>query len=141
MQALRNPLNAVQQGVYARLKGDMADVSVWDFIPPDSPYPYVVIGEAVLDMEPTKDGGLWIVRCPFFVWTKNEGMRDLNTLSGSVFGSLTREKLDLEADSFSNYFVSLETVGGMRTSKLTDGTNFFQQATLNLLWKVQDMRI
>lgn len=65
----RSALHAVQQAFYARLTAEL-EVPVYDWVPEDAPYPYVVIGEATEMSDNNHASFGRDVTMTLHVWTK-----------------------------------------------------------------------
>lgn len=68
----RTALRAVQRAFYARLT-EALDVPVYDFVTEDTPYPYVVIGEATEVDDNTHDSFGRTLTQTLHVWTRGHG--------------------------------------------------------------------
>lgn len=68
----RTALRAVQRAFYARLSGTL-DVDVYDWVPEDVPYPYVVIGEATEMADNNHDSFGRELTITLHVWTRGHG--------------------------------------------------------------------
>lgn len=73
------PLSPIQQAVYDRLRGDatlmdlLAGDGIYDHVPEDAPYPYVVIGEATTVPANRHRGFGRSTVEHLHVWTKSRG--------------------------------------------------------------------
>lgn len=134
---MRFPANAIQQAVYARLRVDVPGMECFDVVPPEKRPPFCVLGDFNCNSELTKTDELLSVVATIFVWTREEGMKQLELLVSGVIGSLNRAYLDMAADGWRNY---QRRLGSVVTAKFVDGTNSYQQAAINYAWKVQDLR-
>ena len=72
-----SPMLAVQQALYVKLTGDAALTAlitgVYDFVPEDVAFPYLVIGEAIETPDNSHDRYGWQTVVTLHVWTRSRG--------------------------------------------------------------------
>lgn len=134
---MRLPLSIVKRAVYGRLHTDMPDTPFYEAVPPDADPPFGIIADFRLETVPTKADELLAVSGSVYLWTRSEGMDQVEQLATSVKKSLDRADLDLSADGFKNFYHRCTSI--LEPPSLSDGTNFYQQITLNYTWKIQDL--
>lgn len=135
---MRIPISLVKRSVYARLHGDIPEVPFFEVVTPEVDPPFGVISDFKLDTDLCKDGELLAIQGSVYLWTRAEGMDQVEKIASDVLKSLGRADLDLSADAFRNYRKRLLNV--LEPPSLTDGTNFYQQLTINYAWWIQDLQ-
>lgn len=80
----------LQQAIYSVLSGALSQ-SVYDHVPHDSSFPYVVIGEttAVDDSNKTKDGQEHTVT--IHVWSQYRGRKEVKEIMGLIYSALHKQ--------------------------------------------------
>ncbi|GGR37979.1 hypothetical protein GCM10010497_46090 [Streptomyces cinereoruber] len=90
----------IQKAVYARLTGDpqLADLlagGVHDYTPEDTPYPFVVVGEAI-DTPDNRHGGYgWQTVLTLHTWTRAEGNGQAFAIGARLTALLDHQPLTL----------------------------------------------
>lgn len=109
----RTALLAVQRAFYSRLSKDL-DVSVYDWVPEDAPYPYVVIGEATELADNTHDSFGRTLTLTLHVWTKGHGgFGPALEIVDNIQRSLDH-RLDMELEGFRLVTLRLDQTLTMR---------------------------
>jgi hypothetical protein len=106
----------VQAAVYTRLTGDttlmaMLGSGVLDFVPEDTPYPYVVIGEATETPDNRQGGFGRQTVVTLHVWTQAEGHAQGLRIAGRVTELLDHQPLKIaELDHIATRFEFSQTL-------------------------------
>ena len=86
----------VQKAVYTRLKHFLTDVSVYDAVPDNEKFPYVVIGdESGTDWSEKTGAGLDLT-ITVQVFSRAHGYREAKEIADRVAQALTKSPLDVE---------------------------------------------
>jgi hypothetical protein len=84
------PTNALQAASYARIRSELADVSVYDEVPEDAAYPYIRLGGfGAVGGAGTKRQAASSVRGVFHVLSSYKGDREANSIMDRILVALT----------------------------------------------------
>lgn len=108
---IRLPFTAVQAGLYARLHADIPALGI--FTMPDTVNP--VFPFMILSGFSASDAGqatpmAWTVTADLDIYSQQGGNSEINTLCGSVLGSLSRGAMDLSSYQFQHNETFLDSV-------------------------------
>lgn len=79
----------LQEAVYLRLKQALPDVTIYDAVPDDEVFPYVVLGdETATDWSGKADAGLDVAQL-IQVFSRADGFREAKEIGERVAGALT----------------------------------------------------
>jgi len=97
---IRLPQLPLQKAVFDRLVAQLAPTPVYDDVPEESAFPYVVIGEDTGSDWFSSTWGGREVTLTIHVWSQYRGMKELKTIMEKVVRNLTNWTPDLSADNF-----------------------------------------
>lgn len=125
----------LQQAIYSALTGNaplMALVTgVYDHVPQDTPYPYMVLGDPLVqDVSNMKDSQL-AVSIPLTIWSREGGRKETGALSEMVHALLHEAMLTLTGQTL----ISLR-VSRMNTDRMNDGITYRAQMDCDALVRV-----
>ena len=114
----RTPLLEIQGAVFQRLSAQL-DTPVYDYVPENVPYPFVVIGEATEIPDNTLDNFGRETTLALHVWTKGrQGFVDALAISNEI-----QEALDHQRDlSLTNHRIVVIKLDQVLTMKDPDPT-------------------
>jgi hypothetical protein len=85
--------NEMQKAIYTRLTAALgASPVVYDYVPQDAAYPYVVIGADTSIPWDTKTNDGQEFTCTIHAWTKNSGRRPLKTIMQNIYAALHHQE-------------------------------------------------
>jgi hypothetical protein len=98
---IRLPSNAIQKAVVTRLKADVANVTVGEFIAEDSTMPFVVVPSPYVRNQSTKTMNRFAATMAIDVFSSYEGAKEVVEVSDQICQVLTSAfSLDLSAEHF-----------------------------------------
>jgi len=105
----------VQDAVLAALKADAALMAliggVFDWVPEDQPYPYIVIGEAIETPDNSHDSHGSNLVITLHVWSKYRGYAQALTIAARVRALLEHRPLTVAGHRHvATYYVSQQTI-------------------------------
>lgn len=93
------PMLPVQSAVYARLKGDTTLMGlirgVYDYVPEDAAYPFVVIGEAIETPDNRHGGYGRETVITLHAWSRYQGYAQVLRIGARVTALLDHQPLDM----------------------------------------------
>jgi hypothetical protein len=92
--------NEIQKTVYSRLTSQLTPVPIYDFVPQDSAYPFVVIGRVSSEQwgTTTKDGQQFTVQIHAF--DKAAGKKSVQTILQNIYAALHQQESNLIMTGF-----------------------------------------
>jgi hypothetical protein len=93
---------ALQQAVFATLSADSAVHSlagIFDAVPRNAAFPYIVVGEAAETPQNSADGDLSEHTLQIHIWSRGGGHREIKQLSQAVREALDGASLNLNGHS------------------------------------------
>ena len=88
-----SPALALNRAVYTALNGSLANVGIYDAVPPKAPLPYVTYGDNQIMGDEDRGGDFWRASVEVRVYAK--GSTEAATITNQVFAVLHRD-LDLD---------------------------------------------
>lgn len=86
----------VQKAIYARLKHELSDVSIYDAVPEDERFPYVVLGDESSNDWSDKIGAGLDLATTIQVFSRADGYREAKEIADRVVQALTKASLAVE---------------------------------------------
>lgn len=86
----------VQKAAYSRLKHELADVSIYDAVPEDERFPYVVLGDESSNDWSDKIGAGLDLSMTIQVFSRADGYREAKEIADRVVQALTIAPLAVE---------------------------------------------
>lgn len=86
---------ALHKAVFDKLTADLA-TPVYDHVPPNASFPYVVIGEDTHVPFDTDDSLGSESTITIHVWSRYRGKKEAKQIQGEVYDALTRQELTVE---------------------------------------------
>lgn len=108
-----SPLLAIQTALYELLSAELS-VPVFDFVPEDQPYPYVMIGECTETPDNAHDRFGSDTTHTIHIWTEFEGWSQGLGIEAEIRRTLDHRKEALEVDGFWVVEVKRTTIQTMR---------------------------
>lgn len=98
---MASPANALQAGIYTRLTAQLTPTPVYDHVPQNSTYPYVVIGEDTAVDWSTKNANGWETTLTIHVWDRPKaGRKSVKTLQSNIYDALHRQESNVTVTGF-----------------------------------------
>ncbi len=94
-----DPADALQAGLYELLSQDTdlaALADVYDYVPEDTPMPYVVIGEMTSADDSAHGSPGKQTQATVHTWTRSRGFQQANTIGGQIVALLAGQQADLD---------------------------------------------
>lgn len=85
----------IQQAVFDRLASD-SSLTVYDHVPEDAAFPYVVIGEDTHVPFDTDDSLGAESTVTIHVWSRYRGKKEAKDMQGTIYDALTRQELTID---------------------------------------------
>lgn len=85
----------IQQAVFDRLASD-SSLTVYDHVPEDAAFPYVVIGEDTHVPFDTDDSLGAESTVTIHVWSRYRGKKEAKEIQGIIYDALTRQELTID---------------------------------------------
>jgi len=82
----------IQQAIYDALKV-ATDVPVFDHVPQDTPYPYIVVGDDTSTPFDTDDSQGTEATCTIHAWSQYRGRKEAKALNQVIYDTLHRQTL------------------------------------------------
>ena len=99
---MTHPANALQAAIYTRLTSQLDPTPVYDHVPQNSSYPYVVIGADTLLDDSTKDSPRWNATLTVHAWDRPKaGRKSVKTIIGQIYDALNRQEGNVSLTGFS----------------------------------------
>lgn len=93
-----DPLQELTRAVYARLTGILT-VPVLDYVPEDTPYPYVTIGETQMVTDDTHNTYGTECLMTLHVWTRSEGWSQARGIAAQMRAALDNQHTNIETSA------------------------------------------
>lgn len=95
-------VNEFQRALYARLASQLpASTKVYDFVPQDAAFPYVVIGQMTSLADDTKTEEGQQLTCTLHAWNApNSGRKATNAVMQAIYAALHRQEETLTLTGF-----------------------------------------
>jgi hypothetical protein len=93
--------NEIQKAIFVRLTAQLAGTPVYDHVPQDSAFPYVVIGADTSIPWDTKTNDGQEFTCTFHVWDKlAAGRKSVKSLMQNIYSALHQQESNLSLSGF-----------------------------------------
>lgn len=87
----------IQKAVYARLISTYdLNVPVYDHVPQDAAFPYIVIGDSTAIQWDTDDSLGTESTITIHVWSRFRGREEVKEIQGQIYDALHRHELDID---------------------------------------------
>lgn len=125
---MTDPGFAVQEAVYRRLSEKLS-IPVYDAVPPQAKFPYLVIDTEITSNTSPVSGRDRSSRLLYLsVWSNYQGQAEVKKINSEVYAALNRQPLPLSAGRA----ISV-TVENMRTNREPDGVTYQGAITVRIL--------
>ena len=115
--------NALQSAIFARLTGQLGPTPVYDFVPQDSAFPYVVIGADTSVPADTKTNDGQEFTLTIHVWDKAAGRKSVKTTMEAVYTALHNHPLAVTG--FSTVILRCEYAETMQEQAEGEGDHYY----------------
>jgi hypothetical protein len=127
----RIPINALQKSIYEILTTKQT-TPVYDSIPKDAVFPYIIISDYEFDIGGSKNVDICKVTFELEIWTKYEGKAEVNSIAEDMTNVLTAWPIDLSAENFNVLSQSVKGGKGARQDGYFYGIVYFTAEIQNL---------
>ncbi len=93
-------VNELQKAVFVRLEAQLS-AEVYDHVPQNAAFPYVMIGDDTAVDWSTKNNDGQEITLTIHAWTKSAGRKDVKTLLGLIHTALHQQESNLSLTGFS----------------------------------------
>jgi hypothetical protein len=119
-------LNELQKAIYTRLNSQLSPTSVYDHVPQNSTYPYVVIGEILSVPWDTKTADGQEFSVTVHVWDKGAGKKSVNLKMESVYTALHQQESNLSPSGFTVILIRCDYIAVFQeTGEATDQDHYY----------------
>ncbi len=114
MKTVLDPMEALHRGVWSRLDAAL-DVPVLDFVPENTPYPYLTIGETTQVRTDTQDRYSSEMLMTMHIWTMAEGWSQSRGILAQLRAALDNQPETVSLGSqFRMVYIRLDRQWSMR---------------------------
>lgn len=110
------PLTELWTFIYGKLSG-VISCSVYDFVPEEIVYPYVIFGEETVVPNRTKQNVMFVVTTLFHIYSEYKGRKEVIDISNEILNILTNR-----TNVFNKSFPGNDY--GVKVSELSDSVGF-----------------
>lgn len=131
---MRSPLFSLQAAIYDRLTAKISDAAVYDFVPEDTKFPYIAIGEDTALPWNSKTADGQEVTHTLHLFSQAPGSQEIKDLIDQAIAALTVAPLDLSEAGFT---VAVHSLDFNQTLKEGDGIT--RHGILRFRFKIQEI--
>ena len=126
---MATPYNALQAGIYARLTGYSAlttalgGAKIYDHVPQNTTFPYVMIGDDTAIEDDTKSHEGWEVTMTLHAWDyAAAGRKSVKAILGHLYDALHRQEASVTVTGFQMVLLNVEFIETFQESA-TEGAS------------------
>lgn len=109
-----DPMQELHRAVYAHVSATLT-TPVLDFVPEDTPYPYVTIGETQMTRTDTHSTYSTEMYMTLHVWTRSEGWSQARGIAGQIRAILDNQQNSITLESPHRLaLIRMDRTGSMR---------------------------
>jgi len=105
---MASPANALQAGIYTRLTAQLSE-TVYNHVSQKAAFPYVRIGDDIINNITTKDVPLWDIASTIHVFTKGAGSKTNNAIVSNIIDALDRQEANISLTGYNVVKCELES--------------------------------
>ena len=128
----RLPIDALQEGIYDILSTKQDSAPVYDNVPSESDFPYILLSDYEYEFMGAKVMDISEITFEIEIWTEYRGKTAVNTISEEIIAILTSWPIDLSESGFKVISQDAKGGRGSRQDNLFCGVVNFTARVQNL---------